>query len=183
MGIAPVKGWWMHEESGRLHLNESEFNFTDWFKCEKDDINDFYWYEAINYKKLLLAETYIFQLDNKIPVGLVSVINDKIILSSEKKLDYFPPEKATFKYYPAVKIARLGVCKNHQGHGIGTKLLNMCKKMFVCENRTGCRFMTVDAYNEEKVKGFYEKNGFEFLTDKDQRKKTRVTVHGFLKKS
>ena len=123
---------------------------------------------------MLLAETYIFLLENEFPAGLVSVINDKIILSSETKLNCFPPEKAKFKYYPAVKIARLGICKNHQGRGIGTKLLNMCKKMFVCDNRTGCRFMTVDAYNEDKVKGFYEKNGFTFLTDKDQRKQTRV---------
>ena len=33
-----------------LQLNESEFNFTGWFKCEKDDINDFYWNEAIYIK-------------------------------------------------------------------------------------------------------------------------------------
>lgn len=28
------------------------------------------------------------------------------------------------------------------------------------DNKTGCRFIVVDAYNEEKVLRYYEKNGF-----------------------
>ena len=157
-----------------LQLNESSFGFSDWFKCEKDDINDFYLNDAIKYKKLLLAETYIFLLDKKIPVALVSLTNDKIELPDEKKLQYIPEEKSYLRHLPAVKIARLGVCKEYQGLGIGTKLINMCKKLFVSYNRTGCRFVTVDAYNEDKVKSFYKKNNFIFLSSRDIKSKTRV---------
>ena len=31
------------------------------------------------------------------------------------------------------------------------------------DNKTGCRFIVVDAYNKENVLHFYEKNGFKFL--------------------
>ena len=34
--------------------------------------------------------------------------------------------------------------------------------------------MTVDAYNEDKVKGFYGKNGFIFLSSRDLKSETRV---------
>lgn len=31
------------------------------------------------------------------------------------------------------------------------------------DNKTGCRFIVVDAYNEEKVLRYYERNGFILL--------------------
>jgi len=45
--------------------------------------------------------------------------------------------------------------------------------MFLRDNRTGCRFMTVDAYNNPQVINFYQKNGFAFLSEADQKKETR----------
>ena len=50
----------------------------------------------------------------------------------------------------------------------------MAKKFFLEDNRTGCRFMTVDAYNNDRVIKFYKKNGFQFLSNKDTNKKTRI---------
>lgn len=44
------------------------------------------------------------------------------------------------------------------GNQIGSVLLDTVKLFFVTDNRTGCRFLTVDAYRD--AKGFYEKNGF-----------------------
>ena len=38
-----------------------------------------------------------------------------------------------------------------QGNDIGTHFVNMAKKFFLEDNRTGCRFMTVDAYNNDRV--------------------------------
>ncbi len=45
--------------------------------------------------------------------------------------------------------------------------------MFLKDNRTGCRFITIDAYNNERTLRFYEKNDFTFFSDKDKNKKTR----------
>jgi GNAT superfamily N-acetyltransferase len=51
------------------------------------------------------------------------------------------------------------------GQGIGRKLIDTINYMFVTNNRTGCKFITVDAY-KQSVK-FYEKLGFTTFTDKD----------------
>lgn len=43
---------------------------------------------------------------------------------------------------------------------IKTKLMSFIKDWFRHEdNKTGCRFIVVDAYNEEKVLRYYERNG------------------------
>lgn len=44
--------------------------------------------------------------------------------------------------------------------------------LFVSNNRTGCRFITVDAHHD--AVGFYEKCGFSFFTDTDVDDETRL---------
>jgi len=61
---------------------------------------------------------------------------------------------------PAVKLTRIGVNKKFHGKNIGTKTINMIKAFFISDNRTGCRLITVDAYNKPRVLNFYAKNGF-----------------------
>lgn len=47
---------------------------------------------------------------------------------------------------------------------IGQQVLNYIKTWFTEEdNKTGCRFLVVDAYNKEKTLKFYERNKFKFL--------------------
>ena len=65
--------------------------------------------------------------------------------------------------YPAVLIGRLGVNREFQNtpSHIGRQLMSFIKDWFRHEdNKTGCRFIVVDAYNDEKVLRYYEKNGF-----------------------
>ena len=45
-----------------------------------------------------------------------------------------------------------------QRAGIGSRMLTTIKRFFLEDNRTGCRFITVDAYRDAVP--FYEKNGF-----------------------
>lgn len=35
-------------------------------------------------------------------------------------------------------------------------------------NKTGCRFIVVDAYNEEMPLRYYEKNGFQYMFSKEK---------------
>ena len=44
---------------------------------------------------------------------------------------------------------------------------------FVCNNKTGCRFITVDAYNNPDTIDFYQRNEFDFLTPSDEQEDTR----------
>lgn len=46
------------------------------------------------------------------------------------------------------------------------------KSYFVDNNRTGCRFMTVDAY--KSAEAFYLKNGFLYLVEDDVDHNTRL---------
>lgn len=56
----------------------------------------------------------------------------------------------------------------------------MIKAFFLNENRTGCRFITVDAYNRPEVIEFYRRNGFVQIKAADSSKpETSATVSMF----
>lgn len=68
--------------------------------------------------------------------------------------------------FPALLIGRLGVSATCQGKGlnIGSQILDHIKDWFrLSDNKTGCRFIVVDAYNNERTLRFYERNGFKTL--------------------
>lgn len=96
---------------------------------------------------------------------------DKTEFNRFRKKSGFPNEKR-LKSYPAVKLCRLGVDVSAKKHRIGTTILNYIKSMFVIDNKTGCRFLTVDAYLNAVP--FYEKNGFRFMNSEDDDPHTRL---------
>jgi len=61
-----------------------------------------------------------------------------------------------------------------QTKGIGTELLDFIKVSFTTENKTGCRFLIVDAYNKERTINFYKRNDFDFLSTADKDEDTRL---------
>lgn len=100
-----------------IHLTDLSFstlnNNPNYFDCGDDDLNDFFLNDSIKYQKILLAKTFYWLDDNKNIIGFISLLNDVIELKSNKKSKKFPREKH-FRYYPAVKIGRLGISKNFQ---------------------------------------------------------------------
>ena len=47
---------------------------------------------------------------------------------------------------------------------VGSQLMQFIKDWFRHEdNKTGCRFLVVDAYNDSRTLRFYERNNFRFL--------------------
>ena len=73
---------------------------------------------------------------------------------------------------PAIKIGRLAVNNGFQDQKIGNFIIDYLKGWFIDNNKTGCKFITVDAYR--KSLGFYEKCGFVYLTSKDKNSDTRL---------
>ncbi|MBO4944700.1 MAG: hypothetical protein J6C91_05530 [Muribaculaceae bacterium] len=71
--------------------------------------------------------------------------------------------------YPAVKIGRFGVNRayRHTDSHWGSRTLDFIKYWMITENKTGCCFITVDAY--ATAVGFYMKNGFRFLGEKERK--------------
>ena len=173
-----------------LSKDRNEFELSGWvlrvvenydelcdFDCGNDDLNEFFQKDCFIQRQELLHQTYAIleaTVEEHLPVALISVCNDAI--RKEKILDWlgFKNTKKVYPSYPAVKIARLGVKNEFRGKQIGTHTINMMKKLFTTNNRTGCRFLTVDAYNEPEILKFYQNNDFQFFSDKDQKKAQRA---------
>lgn len=150
------------------------------FDCGDADLNDFILKESPFYRQALLAVSYV--VENKYNYAIsayFSLANDKVALNDfESKTEFNRFRKHRFvnekrlKSYPAVKICRLGVDLSMKGQYMGTFLLNFIKSYFVIDNKTGCRFLTVDAY--AGAVPFYLKNGFIPLNDEDTDADTRL---------
>lgn len=149
------------------------------FDCADDDLNGFLFDDAKDYAKNLMAVTYLLQSKDA-TIAYFSYQNDKISHTDIGNIDTFrerigkllPLEKSRHKSYPAVKIGRLAVTKSTQVSGIGTKIIQFTKQYFVDKNKTGCKFITVDAYRDSL--GFYKKMGFKCLSSKDKKSDTRL---------
>ena len=154
------------------------------FDCGDNDLNEFLHHDSHHYLSELLAVTYLLETDEE-TVAFYSVSNDKISHTDmptnsqwNKFRSIFPREKM-MKSYPAVKIGRLGVSNTYKGKNIGTALLDYIKLLFVDNNRTGCKYITVDAYAQSLL--FYEKNGFKYLTKADEGKDARLMYYPLTK--
>lgn len=144
------------------------------FDCGDSELNDFFHVEQFGHDTELLAKTYSFTMmgaEGETLLALISFCNDAVkftSISDRVKMSF------GHRYVPAVKIACIGVRKERCGNGVGTTLLTLSKILFTAGNRTGCRIITVDAYNNPRVLRFYQKNYFDFLNPKDYRNKTRI---------
>ena len=104
-------------------------------------------------------------------VAFFTVSNDSVKTTfipkpSANKVQRTIPGQKHLRTYPAVLLGRLGVNKKYQGRKflVGQQVMNFIKTWFVQEdNKTGCRFLVVDAYNQPKVLSFYERNKFKYL--------------------
>ena len=157
------------------------------FRCGDPDLDDFIQSRASGFQKHLLAVSYACaDAETGRMLAYCSLANDKVAVGDFKdktefnrfrKKQGFPNEKR-LKSYPAVKLCRLGVDESAKGQQIGTTVLDYIKSMFVFENKTGCRFLTVDAYLEAVP--FYEKNGFRFMNVEDHDPHTRLMYYDLM---
>jgi hypothetical protein len=92
------------------------------------------------------------------------------------------------KSYPAVLIGRLGVSKNFRiisgNKSVGDQLMDFIKSWFIDKaNKTGCRFLVVDSYNEIIPLKYYKRNGFIelFSTEEQEKEYTGVPLDRELK--
>jgi len=146
------------------------------FDCGDEDLNDFFFNDSKHHSKELLTVTYALESEDE-TIAYFSVLNDSIregdtSKSRFKRISKLIPHRKRYKSHPAVKVARFAVSKPYQCKKIGTELMDFIKVFFIKRNKTGCRFITVDAYKE--AIGFYQKNGFDFLTSKDENHDRRI---------
>ena len=132
----------------------------------------------------LVSVTYIWR-ENHVPIAFFSVSNDSISRdkcprSAFERIQRLLAREKRYSSLPAVKIGRIGVSNACRRSGCGSRILEFLKIWFTTQNKTGCRFIVVDAYNDEERIGFYQRNGFTFLTEADKNDKTRIMYFDLL---
>lgn len=154
------------------------------FDCGNEDLNEFFAKDVLNYTSELLGKSYCFTLDKDEHqiIAAFTISNDSIKTytlpnARKKKVNTDIPRQKQMRSYPAVLIGRLGVSKEYRRiegdeKSIGDQLLDFIKSWFIDKaNKTGCRFIIVDAYNEIVPLRYYKRNGFiELFGSEDQEK-------------
>jgi len=169
-------------------LKLSDFKFSslndddilDNFDCGDKDINEFLIEDSKNFQKEKITNTFLFKNATDKVVVFFSLSNDclndlgyenKVWNKLHRKIKL--PNQKRIRQYPAVKITRLGIDKTIQGKGLARKLLDFIKFWTFIEHKPACRLLILDAYNQPKQLGIYEKNDFIFLSDEDISNKQR----------
>lgn len=143
------------------------------FSCGDDDLDDFFANDAIAYEKDLLGKTYCWVLrdDNTKIVGMITLANASIHTTHlqnnpKRRLNKSIAYPKRGRTYPAVLIGRLGVNSEFQSaqFRIGAQIMDFIKSWFDgVDNKTGCRFVLVDAVNAKHTLEYYIRNGFKPL--------------------
>lgn len=154
----------------------TDFSIFTGFSCLSPDdadrdLDDFIQNDAERHFIDRIAVTYTLEDVQypKVPLAFATLQNDAVVITPDALLEV---SKYSYSAYPAVKIGRFGVHidyqSRHQKAGgqlhLGSLFLYGLKKLLLQANRTGCRFITVDARRDKAngvdVTPFYMKNGF-----------------------
>lgn len=150
-------------------LTEEIISSCEPFSCGDKDLDDFFRNDAVLYAKNRLGKTYCYILkeDPKKIVCAFTVSNDSVRVddlpnSRKKKINKNIPRAKQMRRYPAVLIGRLGVSVDFRHKRIGSEVIDILKWWFTePDNKTGCRYLAVDAYNDKDVLEFYcDRNEF-----------------------
>lgn len=165
----------------RLPYTKEVATYCTPFSCRDKDLDEFFARDALLYGTELLGKTYawVSSENTRQILGIITLANDSvksqhIANSAKNRLQRSVPNAKRGINFPAVLIGRLGVSSEFRGKGlnVGSQILDFVKDWFRSEdNKTGCRFIVVDAYNNPRTLHFYEKNGFKplYKTEKEER--------------
>lgn len=152
-------------------LNEKLIEEASAFTCGNEDLDDFFRNDSVAYSKMLFGKTYCFyesksssRLVCAFTVSNASIFTNRLPNARKKKVGKEVPHAKQDLIYPAVLIGRLGIDVKYQRLHVGSELIDFIKAWFTeSENKTGCRYLVVDAYNCDTPITFYQKNGFDFV--------------------
>ena len=150
------------------------------FDCGDEDLNAFFHEDAFNYDAQLLGRSYCFLSALEGDIAAVFTLSNSAIRVAElpnnakRRLVKLIPWVKQGRNYPAVLIGRLGVSRKYRNQKIGSQIIDFIKAWFLSgHNKTGCRFIVVDAYHKEDVLHFYSNanNKFSFLFKEESQEK------------
>jgi ribosomal protein S18 acetylase RimI-like enzyme len=159
------------DEHGQLEAVE-DFSIFDGFSCGHSGIDNFLFNHAEKNQKELLLRVYSYRLmlDTGVnptlsePVAYVSMYNSVQNLDSgdidDKGLNGVHAKDFN-RSFPSVTLCNLAVKLEYQRNSIGTNILNLVKRIFITNNKTGCRFISIQSIGDPGIVNFYMKNDFE----------------------
>ena len=161
------------DDSEMVRLSSDLLEYCMPFSCGAPDLDEFFYKDSMAYEKDLMGKTYCWLLkeDDRRIIGFVTLANAGIQTThlqnnSKRHLHKNIAYNKQGRTYPAVLIGRIAVAKEFQGkeYRIGTQIMDLIKDWFITDdNKTGCRFILVDAVNTSMTLAYYERNGFKPL--------------------
>ena len=157
-------------------LSRELFSSCKPFHCGDTDLDEFFAQDAVPNHEALLGKSYCFVLDAD-PATIVcaftlssdSVHVDHLPNARKKKINSRIAHPKQKRRYPAILIGRLAVNEEFADKGIGSEMLSAIKQFSTDpDNLADCRFLAVDAKNEEKPLHYYEKNDFRYLYSSEE---------------
>jgi len=144
-----------------------------------EDLDEFFVYDSMAYYKQLLGKTYVYKLRffpnptvAAFTLSNASVRVDDLPNSRKKKIEHDIPYQKTCRNYPAVLIGRLEIDQQFQAKHVGSEIIEFIKYWFIePNNKTGCRFILVDAYNVPSTVRFYEANGSKMMFSSEEQER------------
>lgn len=160
----------LDEECQLARVTQEVIDNCQPFRCGDEDLDDFFANNAIAYERELMGKTYCWVLRNDVRkiVGMITLANASIQTTHlqnhpRRKINDHIAYSKQGRTYPGVLIGRLGVSIDFQGSQfrVGAQIMDFIKAWFRSyDNKTGCRFVLVDAVNNEHAIRYYERNGF-----------------------
>ena len=175
----------MLEQCDFMELTEEVLQQCKGFTCKDEDITEFFAHDYADYAYQLLGKSYCFvkpetsEIICAFTVANSSVKVDSLPSNLRNKLNRKIPNAKRRPQYPAVLVGQLAVSDLFGGHHVGDELLDFIKSWFIDPlNKTGCRYVIVDAVNHQKVFEYYQRNGFKFLFSSDEEEWTFLHNNG-----
>ena len=146
------------------------------FSCGNEDLDDFFRNDATRYAYYLMGKSYCFRKTDD-PTKIVctfTVSNDSIRIYDlpRSRKDYMKSlthHEKPLRRYPGVLIGRLGVNKDLLSCDMNQPLIKSITSLPIpFPQKSGCRFVIVDAINAPEVISFYQKNGFQPLFSSEE---------------
>jgi GNAT superfamily N-acetyltransferase len=141
------------------------------FDCGRESVNEFFREEAQDYQDELFGKTY-YWIHPDSPTDVVagftvanaSIFTKRLPNARQKKIGREVHHDKGLINYPAILLAQLGVDVKYKGHHLGFQIIDFVMQWFTSpDNKSGCRHLIVDAYDEPKLLDFYQRNSLNFF--------------------
>ena len=167
------------DQCRRFPLTASIIDACRPFSCGDKDLDEFFRRDYDDYQKQLMGKTYVFleratmeDIVRTFTVPNASIFTNFLPNARKKKVGKDVPLAKRDLIYPAVLIGRLGVNQNYLHRHVGTELMSTIKDWFIDkDNKTGCRYLVVDAYNKPEACEYYQRNGFNYMFSSEEQEK------------